>query len=640
MRWEACRPGQREAIKTIIDQYLAGAHYTPIILPTRYGKSDVMRAATVLLWADGLLPCALVLSPNAVLRDQINADDRWQQCIARYGLKWRGFKKRTLEALVPNFTSNGEVFVSTTTQLVDRNADIFADWVDSITHRTGRRPIVFIDECHTGSEDNSWGETAMQLAGAGAHVVLLTATAMRSDGRRIPGFDFELVAEEPVTVTITRPGSQPELIRVEMYQGEKRLLKLIARPPTGHETTFKEAWGENPSPLCLVGRVPFDVDVSMTLGRDEQARLLSTISSEAEARRILGRVVRTRPVIREGVQRLVTELRRFRATRREIAGIIFCGNDQEGEEERSVNRHANDIRNEIEQAAPEFTVVIATSAEAGKERIQSFSKGAGDILIVKQMASLGLDIPRMKVGLDLSPVRTPAAYIQRLMRIATPHEGIRHCIYIAPDDVIGRALFAGLVSDSNGAATATDLELIRAYEKPRREDSPETPIYTVNGTDLSAFEDSSLNRAEAEQWPVAQAFLEAFPPLITLYSHAQIAAQASKFRLLPKAIEPPVHIEDTGREIADLRADINEIARNIASGRMGNAGYNREEYAEIIRDVFVRAYALAGVPVGTRLDQINDLAMLQRIRSELHGMASQSGTAVFEFTGDGDGQPG
>src|SRR5258707_1244612 len=66
-------------------------------------------------------------------------------------------------------------------------------------------------------------------------------------------------------------------------------------------------------------------------------------------------------------------------------------------------------------------VVIATSAADGKEVIERFAGGHGDVLIVKQMAGMGLDLPWVKVGLDLSATRTYAALIQRMFRPATPH---------------------------------------------------------------------------------------------------------------------------------------------------------------------------------------------------------------------------
>lgn len=635
-RWEdACRPGQRGAVRTILDQYLAGAKFTPIILPTRYGKSDVMRLATILLWQNNHLPCALALSPNVLLRDQLNNSDKWKDAAKRYGLKLdKQFRKRTLDSFEPGFTANGEVFVSATIQMIDRQVTVFfVDWVRHVIDSTGHRPIIFIDECHTGSDDNSWGETTKLLADAGAHVVLLTATAMRSDGNRIPGFDFEESTESPTTVSVVKPGSLPELVRVDIYAGIRRRLRLLAKPPTGWETTFRDAWLEDPQPLCKISRVPFDIDLDTITGRSTERRLLSEVTSESEARRILGKLVRDQHVIQAGVERLVNELRNLRKVFPKVQAIVFSGNDTEIEDERSVNKHANAIRAAIERTGPEFVTVIATSATgAGVSQIQAFDKGRGDILIVKQMASLGLDIPTLKVALDLSSVRTPAAFIQRLMRVATPCGDLRLCTYVAPDDVVGRALFEGLVRNSMGSAVATDLELVQSYEKQRDEASDKT-IYSINGTENAAFEDSIFNKANPEAYPTTQTIIASFPILLQYYSHAEIAIQATKFSI--GSGEQPTRIVDTGDQIRAVRTNITTMATDIANQRIARTGYKPDEYSAVIQGVWVEAYRAVGIQVGIHLDKISDLAVLQRLKAKFEEMRARATPETrFEFVGE------
>jgi superfamily II DNA helicase RecQ len=49
----AARPGQRGALRTILTRITAGEQSTSIILPTGYGKSDVMRLAAIQLYDEG-----------------------------------------------------------------------------------------------------------------------------------------------------------------------------------------------------------------------------------------------------------------------------------------------------------------------------------------------------------------------------------------------------------------------------------------------------------------------------------------------------------------------------------------------------------------------------------------------------------
>ena len=93
-----------------------------------------------------------------------------------------------------------EAFLSTTIQFIQQNLDSVKDWVESEVHRTGLPVLVFIDECHSASITNEWGQIVPVLTEAGAHVVLLTATPERADFTRIPGFEFDEVDEEEITI--------------------------------------------------------------------------------------------------------------------------------------------------------------------------------------------------------------------------------------------------------------------------------------------------------------------------------------------------------------------------------------------------------------------------------------------------------
>lgn len=626
-RWEPLRglntsemrKGQIEAVDVVCRGYATGVPTTSIVLPTRYGKSDTMRLVTLCLWRDGFLPVALALSPGLVLRNQLADKKRWNEAIIRYGFDLTKVPIRTLDYPEAYPNGNGECFLSATIQLVARNIDVFRKWVSWVIRETGKPPIIFIDECHTGSEENSWGALAEELMAEGAHVSLFTATAIRSDGKRIPGFETVTRREDPVIVTVTKPGSTPELVRVEIHEGVKRILELHA----DHTTTFQEAWDEKV--ICHVSRAPFDVDLSRVSDQKvESGLLLSQLTSTAQVRTAL-RCVRTLPVIREGARRLVEELTHLRVNTPETAAIVFCGNDDD-KDDRAVNKHAEEIKREILRINPDLRVVIATSAEDGKDRLKDFANGIGDILIVKQMASLGLDIPRLKVGLDLSTVRAYASWVQRLMRIATIYKNFSKCIWIHPDDIISRALWEALVIAGHGEATATDLELVRAYEKEKK-DSPEPDFYGVDGTALADFEDSELNRAKKEEWALVSAMLTAFPAILERYSHAQIAAQAKAvgIQVSEEAVEHGQRVIDTQDQTVVLRENINDLADEIAKMRVGIGEYSREDFGELMRDIYLRAYRSAGVAPGLQLKQITQVRVLEHILIALQDQLTDLG---------------
>ena len=68
------RPGQRQAVDTIVDRVTRKCSHTAIVLPTRYGKTDVMRVSGLWLWRDRLVSRALIVVPDKVLRNQCVAE--------------------------------------------------------------------------------------------------------------------------------------------------------------------------------------------------------------------------------------------------------------------------------------------------------------------------------------------------------------------------------------------------------------------------------------------------------------------------------------------------------------------------------------------------------------------------------------
>jgi hypothetical protein len=178
---------------------------------------------------------------------------------------------------------------------------------------------VFVDETHMMSDDNSWGEAIEALRAAGAIMFLFTATAIRADGNRLRGFTYTVVSEEDYTFTRVMPGSEPEKIRIQKFEGEKQLVKIDPH----HETTFGDAWREDPSPLCKLQLQSVDVDLTkFKLG--DQSNVMLSAASETVARQLLGRIARHQFVIEAVVTKFVEALRAYKRVDPTIQGLIFC----------------------------------------------------------------------------------------------------------------------------------------------------------------------------------------------------------------------------------------------------------------------------------------------------------------------------
>lgn len=611
-RIERMREGQQRAALKIEICVAGGKQFIAIVLPTRYGKSDVIRATACELIHKGAACCALLLSPNTHLRDQIVDEDKIREMKKRLEPEWGDVKTYTIGGLVLDPGCNGEWLLSANIHLVQRNLQIFGDWVESKVNRTGKTLLVYIDEAHTGSKSNKWGEVARFLARCGATIVLLTATPYRADGDEIYGFRTVTLSEEEYRKVVPSEGSRPDLVKLTVFEGVKRIVKL----EPDYEYTLKYAWEEDPLPIAKIEWLPFDVDVKeITKG---ETRLLSDLKA-VEVKGLLGRVVRDPRVIESGVRSMAQKIRELRTKDPSIQGIVFCGNDREEDDE--FNAHARTIRDYFGLLAPDLKVVVSTSSsdEDKDDVLAAFCGGAGDVIIVKQRASLGLDRGPLKVGLDLSPVRTRAAFYQRMMRIATVYKNF-YGIFICPNETIGSGHFSTIVSENGGEMTVADLEMVSETEVPKKDQS-EKPFYDVTGTGDADFGDSDQNWADKGMRTKVEWFRRALPEVIGLMSHAQIAARIEKWHMdIQMPTQDDSEAYGTNLEIFTCRKSIvGKVERMVRWDRKsrGVEKEGDEPYGNTAQSWWRRLYKVAGVtfvPI-SKQNHLPTLAILDRTAS-------------------------
>lgn len=598
------RPGQRNALDVILRRLGEKETHTAIVMATRYGKSDLQRIATFAAVELELACAGISLSPTDFLRKQMNKKAKWEAFSERLRIT-QPIKRAAIDTCVQNPSVNGEIFIATTIQFFQQNLGYWIDWADSMRHRTGKPVLLFVDECQTQSTKNEWGKAVAEWQRkSGGAVILCTATADRSDGEMIPGFEYEEKDRTDIIEYKTRPGSTAEKIYVDVWEGQKRRVEVKA-----HSTTdFAQAWRENV--LCKVEPRWFDFDLKIILGQERDKGLLSALRNKQEIRRALTRGVRHPIAIRGGVDLFIDRLQLMRRIEPRCAGIIFSGNDTETKAE--ANKHAK----EIAKLLPAFDVIIATSAEGdGVTEVERFAEGHGDVLIVKQMASLGLDVSRLKVGLDLSPVRTRAALVQRMMRVATPHDGekiqLLACSWISPKDLLAQAIFQSVVTDGGGEATVADLEFKRTYEKDRKE-GPERPDYIVTGVAGAGAVDSDENIASETELSEVRTFFELAPELGAFVTHPELIRRV-------KERKGSASTQDTGAEAAAIRVDINATARDVINLRR-SAIYSQQNWELTAKNVWRQVKQDCGVAQHLELEQINDLKTLKQIHSTFQAM--------------------
>ena len=524
------RQGQSDAFdETVLRIQNRRESHTAIVLPTRYGKSDYMRITGLYLLNQGAVSGVLVMTPNRVLRNQMVDKLKLRQSFRLYEAKLqrinsRGERRTGISPYNIDSSPKIEMLVdceiaAATNSMVSNNPATFLHWIDHL--RKSYRdvpPVIFVDEAHTASNLTAWGQTIAELSAAGAYVVLCTATPYRTDGQPIPGFKVETISVDELQ------DRQRRGAHIYRRQGQRVVYRLKAH----HVTTFEQAWQE--SVLCQVSRESYDVDLREHGLDGYEHHLLSGLESELSSRRALHEAVRDPAVIREGVRRLVRNLRYRRKDAPDTAGIVFVGSDDgsnlDDEQDevggQLVNQYAKMVQQILQEEGRELTTVIATSKVDGDpaKTIEDFAKGrsGGDVLVVKMMASAGLDIARLKVALDLSTVRTAVSFVQRVMRICTrwdrdEGEPVLRATYITPDEYRGRELYRDLIHDLGGSTSELirwDEETGELIEEPYTPPVP-APLTTweVTGTEEGEYlSDSDGTTAPGSTLPYVDAIYE------------------------------------------------------------------------------------------------------------------------------------
>lgn len=597
------RPGQRGAIDEIFMRVRAGQKNIAIVLPPGYGKSDVIRVSAVMLMLQNMVCRTLILEPAENLRGQIVDQLKMNESVKRYRLPpVLGNGIRTYEAKTapvkpwPPGRNRDAPFVSMTIQMANRHRLFLEQWVANESRESRAPVLVFVDEAHTGSDENEWGGTTRALRDAGAVVVLLTGTPYRSDKRRIEGFQWDEEEVKPVRIGRTRSGDSGERL-VDIYEGTSTILKL--KPD--YEHTLHEAWEvDSPPSLCKLTRLPYDFDL------ESHDRLTGDVLPDTALSRVspwqlggkFGRLLREDAVVEYLCSVFVEQLASKQAQAPDAAGIIFVGNNDNSILDPLEREHALKVKEALRRLDHNLKVVVATSDNSsqgiaalkrfqGSEEGGRVVKGQGDVLVVKQMGGVGYDAPRLKVCLDLSVVRQPGPFVQRVMRIARTWrygEGEREvqqtAIYITPKDQRGEALWQKFIADEHGETSLTNVEYIQTLQAGEQQRlGEEYELIGIRPADY--YSDTKQQESPADSLPTVMRVIHAAPPIGDVMTHPDIEKVIPGLREALGVPEsgsavptPTPHSQETvvvdgNKEQKDVQKEINKAARRVAEQRLG-----------------------------------------------------------------------
>jgi len=603
------RRGHIEGALTACKRFSEGKRYTSIVLPTRYGKSDLARFLTFasvygIETEAGIIPpfasCVLFLSHQRFLGDQILDSDRWVGFIGRIGFS-------NLVQLHPAITSIDEtpesvenipkncIFLSSTVHKIAANPQIFQDWIKSLS----RPPLVIADEAqfYSESEDKAWGPALKAAADAGAFVMPMTGTPIRADKEPIPGFEQSLSdADETTFIKVEVVDVNPELDENENDKSRQWLkIDKYSRDYKHYElkphfvVSRKEAW--QLKYLCRIQRALIEIKTD---------KGLLHLLSKAEQQNALSKALRNEIVINKFIDEAEKKIGEYRKYISNAGCIVFTQNNTLDD------KHSERVARLLEKRG--YQVIRATMDSSGDALAQSINRfadhGQGDFLVVKQAAGAGLDCPRIKVCMDLSNVRTDAACEQRWNRCATPAQAdigggmVTVATLIAPDEIKGNEIFKRIYEDQEGSAEENLDELIDTNYIPYEPKSDPTFIEgagDIRYDDVNGLEAAGNDISRAEQFlnlvsttvPSSGLASTTIPEAALLCSKLGItdAHLGVKDASIDELKFSPY---DPGKETQRLRAQNVEISKEIAKIRCRLRGEREPKWGDAYGEAYKR----------------------------------------------------
>ena len=256
-------------------------------------------------------------------------------------------------------------------------------WIRELASRS----IVVLDEVHHAGEGMSWGDALQDTLKDARFILSLSGTAFRSDGNPIPFVRYD-----------EGGASMPDYV----YSYTRAVQDKVCRPTAFFTYGGEVSWLERGA----VSTVSFSDSLDW---QTSSRRLRAALAPEAQW---------IQPMLKDAHQMLLET----RQEDRDAAGLVVCA-DQD---------HAREMAQIIQRMTGEKpTVVLSDDAKATK-KIRQFGEGTSCWLVACNMVSEGVDIPRLRVGVYATTIRTKMYFRQFLGRMVRRRSGppVRQVAYV------------------------------------------------------------------------------------------------------------------------------------------------------------------------------------------------------------------
>jgi superfamily II DNA or RNA helicase len=296
---------------------------------------------------------ALIVVPTSHLRIQ------WTRAAAELGVQLDGNFGSRRTALTSDF--HGAIV---TYQQIGNRAQVFRSLAS--------KSVVVLDEVHHAGDGLSWGNALQSTLLEAKFILCLSGTAFRSDSNPIPFVRYDQDG-------ISRPDYS--------YTYARAVEDKVCRPTAFFTYGGDVSWAEYDKVISASFSDPLDPATSAR-------RLRAALEPEA------GWI---NPLLKDAHDMLL----RTRKEHPRAGGLVVCA-DQD---------HARQMARLVSTTCGEKPTVVLSDDKTASKKIKQYADSTSMWLVACNMVSEGVDIPRLRVGVYATTIRTKMYFRQFLGRI-------------------------------------------------------------------------------------------------------------------------------------------------------------------------------------------------------------------------------
>ncbi len=253
------------------------------------------------------------------------------------------------------------------------------------------RTLVILDEVHHAGESLTWGDAVNNSFQDAIFKLSLSGTPFRTDDAKIPFITYD---ENNTSVSDYN------------YSYERAILENVCRPVYFSIFDGQMKW--------KVDKLEFDHSFKDYLTPDQISKRLRTALDPKGN------------FIRDIIKAADSKLEEIRLSHPDAAGLIFA----------ATQAHAKEISKVINKITGENPPVVISDDVDGSEKISQFKNDSSKWLVSVKMVSEGVDIPRLRVGVYSTIVKSELFFRQavgRFVRVLSHLQAQDAYIFIPQD---------------------------------------------------------------------------------------------------------------------------------------------------------------------------------------------------------------